>query len=530
MALRAIAALLAALFWAALAPASAEIVLNRGNAGGDPFSLDPHNTQGTWENNIVGDMLEGLATEDVEGKIIPGAAESWTISEDGLTWTFKMRQGAVWSDGTPVTSDDFVYSWRRLMDPNTAAQYASILYVIKNAEAVNGGKLPLDQLGVAAPDPQTLVVTLEHPAPYFDGIVAHQATFPVPKWQIEKFGNDWIKAGNYVSNGPFTLVEWRVQEYVRLAKNPKYHDAANVKVDVVNWIPINDFAAGVKRFKTGEVDIFDAYPNSQKKALEKELGSEVTAAPYLGTSYITFNQRQDVFKDVRVREALSLAIDRQTITDRIFQLGEPIACAIVPPETANYEKGATSPDCRMGSQKERVDRAKQLLAEAGYGPGNPLTFRLYTTQDLDSKKAAAAMQSMWRQVGANAEIVANEPATHYNQHLQAANFDVATAAWIGDYNDPETFLFMFESNNKGFNYGAWSNAQYDELMRQERMEPDAAKRATIMRNAEQILLDDYGVAPTRFRFNPYLVKTYLKGWVGNIRGVNRSRWMSIEGR
>ena len=529
MALRAIAALLAALFLAA-APVSAEVVLNRGNAGGDPFSLDPHQTQGTWENFIVGDMLEGLATEAEDGSLIPGAAESWTISPDGLTWTFKMRQGAVWSDGTPVTADAFVFSWRRLMDPATAAQYASILYVVKNAEAVNAGKMPLDQLGVAAPDPQTLVVTLSHPAPYLDGLVAHQATFPVPRWQIEKVGADWIKPGNYVSNGPFTLVDWRVQEYVRLAKNPTYYDAANVKVDVVNWIPINDVNSGLKRYRTGEIDMYDSFPTAQKKQLVAAMGDEVKLAPYLAVSYITFNQRQKPFDDVRVRQALSFGYDRQTITERIYQLGEPVACAIVPPDTANYEKGAVSPDCAIATQEERVAAAKALLAEAGYSESNPLVFRFYTSSDNDSKRAAAAAQAMWKTIGVTAEIVSNEPATHYNQHLQTANFEVGTAAWVGDFNDPETFLFMFESNNKGFNYGGWSNAQYDELMRQQRMEPDAAKRAAIMREAEQILLDNYGVAPTRFRFNQFLVKTYLKGFTGNVRGVNRSRWMSIEGR
>ena len=237
MVARALAALFAAVLFAAM-PAFAEVVLNRGNSGGEPNSLDPHYTQGTWENFIVGDILMGLTTEDVDGKIIPGAAESWTVSDDGLVWTFKMRQGAVWSDGTPVTADDFVYSWKRLLAPDTAAQYASILYGVKNAEEVNAGKLPADQLGIAAPDPGTFVVTLAHPAPYFDGIAAHQATFPVPRQQIEKFGRAWSKPENYVSNGAFTLVDWRVNEYVRLEKNPKFYDAANIKVDVVNWIRI----------------------------------------------------------------------------------------------------------------------------------------------------------------------------------------------------------------------------------------------------------------------------------------------------
>lgn len=526
---RALAAVSAA-FLLAATPAMAEVVLNRGNAGGDPFSLDPHNTQGTWENNIVGDMLEGLATEDVNGEIIPGAAESWTVSEDGLTWTFKMREGAVWSDGTPVTADDFVYSWRRLMAKETAAQYALMLYVVKNGEAVNSGKLPVEQLGVAAPNPATLVVTLEHPAPYFDGIVAHQATFPVSKTAIDKFGKDWIKPGNMITNGPFTLVDWRVQEYVRLAKNPKYYDAANVKVDVVNWIPINDVNAALKRYRAGELDLHDRFPTPQYRQLKQTMGEEVKLAPYLATSYLSFNQRRAPFDDIRVRQALSLAYDRQTITDRIYQLGEPVACAIVPPETANYEKGATSPDCRIETQAERNNKAKELLAEAGFGPSNTLTFRFYTSSDPDSKRAAATAQTMWRQIGVQAEIVTNEPATHYNQHMQTGNFDVGTAGWVGDFNDPETFLFMFESNNASFNYGGWKNERYDELMRQERLEPDVTKRAAIMREAEQILLDDYGVAPTRFSFNNYLVKPYLKGWTGNMRGVNRSRWMSIEGR
>jgi oligopeptide transport system substrate-binding protein len=521
-------AFLAAAFIAA-APASAELVLNRGNAGGEPFSLDPHQTQGTWENNIVGDMLEGLTTEDVDGQIIPGAAERWDISEDGRTWTFHIRQNAVWSDGTPVTADDFVYSWRRLMDPKTAAQYASILYVVKNAELVNKGTLPLDDLGVAAPDPKTFVVTLEHPAPYLDGITAHQASFPVPRWQLEKFGNDWIKADNFVSNGPYKLVVWRVNEYVRLAKSATYYDAANVKADVVNWIPNNNYAAGVKSFRAGEYDIYDSYPNNQYNALKAQMGDEVKAAPYLATSYLTFNQRRKPFDDVRVRMALSLAVDRQVLTDRVYQLGEPVACSIVPPETANYEKGATSPDCRLKTQPERDAEARRLLAEAGFGPGNPLTFRFYTATDPDTRRASAAIQAMWKSVGVVAEIVGSEPATLYNQYLQTFNFDVGMASWVGDYNDPETFLFMFETNNTGFNYGGYSSPRYDELMRQERMEPDIAKRATIMREAEQLLLDEYGVAPTRFRFNPYLVKSYLKGWTGNMRGVNRSRWMTIDG-
>ena len=510
--------------------ASAEVTLNRGNAGGDPYSLDPHRTQGTWEDFIVGDLLMGLTTEDVDGKVMPGAAESWTTSEDGLTWTFKLREGAKWSDGQPVTSEDFIYAWRRLLSPAMAAQYASILYVVKNAEAVNAGKLPLEALGVAAPDPLTFVVTLEHPAPYLIGITAHQASFPVPKHQVEKIGAEWIKPGSYVSNGAFTLKDWRVQEYVRLEKNPFFYDAANVKVDVVNWIPVNDAQSGVKRYRSDELDVYDNFPTPQYKALQAALGDQVKLAPYLATSYLVFNQRREPFNDVRVREALSLAYDRKVIADRIFGLGEPVACSIVPPETSFYEKGATSPDCRIATQAERDARARELMSAAGYTPSNPLTFRLYTAADPDSKRAAAVAQAMWGKIGAKVEIVSNEPATHYNQHLQTGDFDVATAAWVGDFNDPETFLFLFESSNTGFNYGAWSNARYDELMRQERQEADAAKRAAIMREAEQILLDDYGVAPTRFRYNQYLVKPYLKGWTGNLRGVNRSRWMSIEGR
>jgi oligopeptide transport system substrate-binding protein len=525
--LRSLVAFVAAAAFFSLA-AAAQTAITRGNAGGEPFSLDPHHVRGIGAGFIIGDMLEGLTTENVGGDIVGGAAERWDVSDDGLTWTFHIRKGAVWSDGTPVTADDFVYSWRRLLDPRTAAPQASILYVVKNARTVNGGDMPVDQLGVFARDAHTFIVTLEHPAPYFGEIAAHQAAFPVPRWKIEKFGEKWTKADNYVSNGAFQLLEWRVQEYIRLKKSPTYYDAANVSLDVVTYVPIIDVASALKRYQAGELDMHDNFPNNRFKQLSAELGDQVKRAPYLLVSYMTFNVRRTPFDDVRIRQALSFAYDRQTIADKIYALGEPVACSIVPPQTANYEPGATSPDCLAKTQDERMARAKALLAEAGHGPDNPLTFRFYVSSNDDSRRAAIVAQAMWKKIGVRAELVALDPTTLYTQHLQTGDFDVAMAGAVGDYNDPETFLSLFETGNVGLNFGGWTNPAYDALMQQARREPEAAKRARAMRQAEQILLDDYGVAPTRFRFNLYLVKDYVTGWTGNIRGVNRSRWLGID--
>ncbi len=518
-----IGALAAAIATPAVQAAS---VIHRGN-GAEPDTLDPGKSQGHWEANIIGDMLMGLTTEGLDGKPIPGAAESWTVSEDGLTWTFHLRAGATWSDGVPVTADDFVLAWKRLLDPAFGAQYASILYVVKDAEAVNSSAAPVDDLGVRAVDAATLEVSLAHPAPYLDQLVAHQAAFPVPKHAIEAFGDQWVKAGNYVANGPYVLAEWRPQDYVKLVKNPAFYDSANVQIDEVYFYPTQDTEAALKRFRAGELDMQDTFPGQQLDWLKENMPESVQIFPFLAVQYIVFNTQRQPFGDKRVREALSLAADTEIITDKIYRFGEPVAESFVPPVTANYPATASIP-FKGQNGATRLERAKALLAEAGFGSDNPLSFKFNYITDADNRRAAIALADMWKQAGCNVEIVASESKIHYVNVLQPGDYDVALAAWAADYDDAENFLFMLESNNKGFNYGRWFNPQYDALMARARNEKDLAARGKILTEAEQTMLDDFAVMPTRFPYTRYLVSPRVKGFQPNAREIFRTRWMSID--
>jgi oligopeptide transport system substrate-binding protein len=509
---------------ASKAPAPGLVVLNRGN-GAEPASLDPHHTQGTWEANIVGEMLVGLTTEDPEARPIPGAAESWDVSPDGKTWTFHLRDH-LWSDGKPVTPQDFIYAWQRLLNPKTAAQYASILYVFKNAEAINGGKMPLEMLGAKAIDDKTLQLELEHPAPYLPELLMHQTAFPVPRHVVEAKGDDWTKAGNYVGNGPYTLTEWIPNDHVTLNKNPTFYDAANVKVDRVVFYPTADENAALKRFRAGEFDIQSDIPMDQIDFLRQSMPETLHISPLLGVSYILVNQSRRPFDDVRVREALNLAYDRETVTEKIIRLGEPPAYSFVPPGIANYPS-TNAFDFKSLSYPDRVKRAQDLMRQAGFGPNQRLRATLAISSTPDAKRVAAAVQQMWKQIYVDVDLLQSEVQVNYVK-LQTGDFDIGGAGWVGDYNDAFNFLFLLMTNNGGFNYGRYHNPQFDALMERSNREPDAKKRGELMSEAEAIAMKDYAWIPTRFPVAPNLVRPYVKGWVANNRDFHRTRYVSID--
>jgi len=508
------------------AEANAPKILHRGN-GAEPSSLDPHQAQGQWEAHIIGEMILGLTTEGPDAKPVPGAATSWTVSPDGLVWTFKLREGATWSDGVPVTADDFVFAWRRLMDPATAAQYASLLYIVKNARAVNGGDMQPSELGVRAVDPLTFEVTLESPAPYLAEVLSHQAAFPVPRHKVEALGNDWVKPGSFVGNGPYMLAEWSPQNYVRVVRSPSFYDAANVKIDEIFFYPTSDSEAALQRFRTGALDMQDGFPPSKIDWLRENLPNAIKLAPYLVVSYTVVNHRRAPFNDVRVREALSLGFDRETLSTRIYRLGEPAAYSLVPPGVANYPGEARLSFADM-ARDARIARAKELLASAGFGPDNPLSFKYNYINDPDTRRAAAAIQQFWAEIGVKVELQASEAAVHYNSYLQTGDFDVAAAGWVADFNDAENFLFMFETQNEGFNYGGYSSPVYDDLMARSRFLTDIAERGRMLNDAEAVLLADHAIIPTRFPYTRYLVQEWVKGFVPNQRDTYRARWLDIE--
>ncbi len=508
-------------------PASAAKVLNRGN-GAEPKGLDPHQASGDPENQILGDMFVGLYTEDFEGHAVLGAAEKVETSPDGLTWTFTIRDHK-WSDGKPVTSADFVFAYRRILDPATASEYASLLYVIKNAEKVNKGigKVPLTELGVSAPDAKTFVIQLAHPAPYIPEMMTHYSLFPIPKHVVEKAGMGWTKAGVMVSNGAYMLVERRPFDRIKLVKNPYFYDAANVKIDEVNFYPTSDEAAALKRYRVGEIDTIDRWPLAENKWLFAKIPNETKKYPGLRVLYTVFNTRKAPLNDRRVRFALAEAIDRETIQREVyFNAHGIVAESVLPPGTVNVDHSAKVPWAGKTMDERRAD-ARALLQAAGFGGGNkPLKLSYSFLNRPDTKRAAITMQAMWKQIGVDIELMARDFAVHYDQ-LKTANFELADAGWILDYNDAQNLLFLFQSSTAQLNYPGYKNPIYDDLMHKAENEKDAVARGKLLGQATGLVLNDVAVAPTFFQFIRPLVKPYVLNWKESPRGVNRTRWLDI---
>ena len=340
-------------------------ILDIGN-GAEPLSLDPAKAGGTWESNIIGNMFIGLTTDDAHGEVIPGMAERWEISEDGLTWTFHMRR-ADWSDGVPVTAYDFEFAWRRVMNPETLAEYAAILYPVKNAEAINAGKLPVTALGIHAIDERTLEIQLEHPAPYLPGILKHQTAYPVPKHVVEQWGDDWIKPAHVVVNGPYTLIKWWSNYVVHLRKNPQFFDAANVCLNELFFYPTSDPDVATRRIEAGELGWSNDFPVTKRAELERRLPGYVRSAPFMLTTFLSINLKLDKFKDVGVRRALSMALDRDFLAKDILRGSYQPAYQLVPPNMPNYPKSGRLTWADEPIAQRRTE-ARRLLEAAGFGP------------------------------------------------------------------------------------------------------------------------------------------------------------------
>ena len=506
------------------APAHAEKILRRGNLA-EPYSLDPQHTTGLQEADVLGDMLLGLYTEGQNGNPVLGAAESAGTSADGLKWTFKIRDHK-WSDGSPVTADDFVYSFRREMNPATAAEYSNVLYPIKNAEAVREGKLTVDKLGVTAPDPKTLIIELEHPAPFLPELMMHQTAFPIPKGFVEKHPEGWTKPGIMPANGPYVLAEWRPHDHIKLVKNKTFYDAASVKVDEVYFYPIEDDLAALKKYRAGELDTQERYPVTMREWIAKNIPNEARRATALWSQYTSFNSTRKPFDDVRVRKALAMALDRKAIAKDVLggNYGEE-ALSVVPPGTANVDRSAQAEWAGKSMDLRRAE-AKKLLAAAGFGPDHPLHFTYNYSTNTDNRRIAVAMQSMWKDVGVNVDIDSRESKVH-QKLLQSHDFDVAGDGWILDYNDAKNQLYLFQSTTVEMNYASYHSKAFDSLLDKADAEPDVAARAKLLGQASATLLSDMPVAPSFFPYQRQLVKPYVLGWVTNPRRINRTRWLDI---
>ena len=496
----------------ASAPASAEKVLRIANQG-EPETLDPQKTSTTVESNVLRNLFEGLVVQDPKGNVAPGVAEKWTASEDGVTYTFKLRADAKWSNGDPMTAGDFVFSLRRIQDPKTKSQYAEVLYPIKNAQEVNTGKAELSALGVKAVDAKTLEITLKAPTPYFLQLLTHQTGLPVNEAVVTALGDEWVKPGKMVSNGAYMLNDVKPSAYIKLVKNPNYWGASKVATDTVIFDPSEDRAAVLKRYRAGEFDIvYGDLPNDQLAWLKENMPKELHIAPYAGVYYYTFNTTKAPLNDLRVRQALTMAVNREVLVEKITLAGELPAYGFVPDGTADYASQRVS--WAKLSQAEKDAEALKLMKEAGYGPDKPLKLQLAYNTSENHKKIAVAIAAMWKKLGVDVDLVNTELKVHY-ANLRQSDFQVGRAGWIADYNDAQNFLFLSQTSTKQQNYSKFSNPDYDRLMDRASTTSNVPKRAQLMEQAESILLKELPVLPIYFYVSKNLVSTKVKGWEDN---------------
>ena len=492
---------------------AADQTLRKDN-GAEPQTLDPHRATGVPEGNILRDLFEPLVMEQPNGELIPGAAESWSISDDGLIYTFLMRADGRWSNGDPVTAEDFVYSMRRALDPATLSQYSSILYPIKNSEAVNRGELPPDQLGVSAPDKRTLVIRLEAPTPYFIGLLNHSMAYAVHRPSAEEYGDRFARAGNLVGNGAYVLKDWVVQSHVELVRNKNFRDNTNTTIERVFYYAIENAETVFKRYRADEIDFTQSVPAKQIPWIRQAMPTEYMQAPYLGVYYFGFNVTREPFIDQPdLRKALSMAIDRDILTEKLTAAGEVPAYGWVPPVQGYTPQ---QPDWASWTQEQRNAEAKRLYAAAGFNEDNPLVVEILYNTSEGHKRMSIAIASMWKQVlGVETRLMNQEWKVFLQTRAQKLKTEVFRSGWIGDYNDAYTFAQLMHSTNAQ-NDSGWANEQYDELLDKAAVEGDAERRAAYMQEAEQILLDEAPLVPVYFYVSKHLIKPWVGGFEPNI--------------
>ena len=494
-------------------PDRAEIVVIN---GGEPDTIDPAKIRGQPEGRIAYALFEGLTRYNALGETEPGVAERWEISPDGLRYTFHIREGVKWTNGDPVTAQNFVWSWlRTLSEPE--AEYKYQLYYIRGAEAFGEAKNettrpPAESVAVRATDARTLSVELKNPTPFFIDLTVFYTLMPVHQPTVEaaeRAGKAWLRPDAIVNNGPFLLTEWRLNDRIRLTRNPAYWDAANVRVNTVDVLPAPSPNTAFNFYHSGVADIIldkSLVPTSLVPDLKKR--SDYHATPILATYFIRYNVKRAPFTDARVRKAFSMVVDKALLTEKVTQAGEPATDAFVPPGTAGYLPPA--------GVKRDPDAARKLLAEAGFpgGAGFPVVRYLYTNKSETDEKLAVELQAMFlRELGISILLTKQEWAV-YLHSLAALDYDFCRSSWVGDYLDPNTFLDMFVTGGGNNNCG-WSNKRYDELITLAAKETDGAKRFDQFREAETLLIrDEMPVCPL---FN-YVVLMFYSDRLGGIAG------------
>ena len=490
-----------------------EQIFKRG-IGSEPASLDPQKIEGSPGGFVARDLFEGLVTQDGNGNTIPGTAESWSVSDDGLVYTFNIRKNARWSNGEPLTAHDFDYAFKRAVDPATASKYAWYMQIpgIVNADEVIEGKLAPEELGVKAVDDHTFEITLKAPVPFFPKLLSHYTTFPTPQKVIEEHGDQWTRPGNIVSNGAYQMDEWIVNERITSKRNPYYWNNEKTVVDEVYYHPIPSQTAELNRYKANELDMTNEIPLDHFKSLQKSIPEEVRITPQIGTYYYVFNTKKKPFDDARVRKALTYAINRDAIAKFVVGQGEKATYSFTP-DTVN---GFVKPNLAWEkmSQKERDAEAARLLAEAGYNKSNPLDVELLYNTSESHKKVAIAISQMWKQaLGVNVTL-RNEEWKTYLDTRREGNYDISRAGWLGDYNEASTMLSLWTSYSD-LNDAKWANDRYDALLEQAKSTIDEGKRGLIYEKAENVYAQEMPAAPIYQYVSSRLVKPYVGGYPAN---------------
>ncbi|MGI9202610.1 MAG: peptide ABC transporter substrate-binding protein [Woeseiaceae bacterium] len=502
-----------------------ESVLNRGN-GVEPESLDVHKAASTEAHDVQRDIAEGLAGLTPTGELRAAAAERWSVSADGKQYTFWLRPDARWSNGDPVTAEDFVFSYRRLVDPATAALYVKSVFDIENAsEIIAGDRAPTD-LGVTAPDIHRLEIRLRHPVPYFLKLLTHPSMFPVHRGSLEKHGDAHTRPGNLVGNGAYKLADWQLGSVIELVRNEQYWDNANTAIDRVRHFVTSEPMAELSRYRAGELHVTRTIPPEAFTQMQQQRPDEVRVSPALSVYYFGFNMTVPELSDnLKLRQALSMAIDREVIANDIVGRGEKPAYGWVPDGVAGYQSRRF--DYASMSASERIAKAKQLYREAGYGANKPLRLELrYNTSDTH-KRIALAAQAMWHELPGLEIVPVNEEFKVLVANItQRQVTQIFRLLWIGDYDDPHTFLSTLESDNPN-NFAGYQSKVFDSLMQRAAKSTDPVRRNIFLGEAESEVLADHPLIPIYFMVNKSMVSPEVEGWGDNVLNYHYSQHLKL---
>jgi len=501
-------------------------VLQRGLPS-DPETLDSQKARSTQAAEVLRDLGEGLLGYTADGELVPAGAERWEISDDGLTYTFHLRPDARWSNGDRVTANDFVHGMRRLVDPATAAFYAQMIVDLENAAGITAGEIPVSMLGAEAIDDQTLVLQLARPVPYLLSLLTHPSTFPVHQPSLEAHGDGFARPGRLVSNGAYRLEAWVPGSLVALLRNEYYWNNSQAAIDAVNYHVLVQDNSELNRYRAGELHITSTVPPDSFAQVREEYGDELHVAPYLGIYYYGFNLSKPPFRgNPELRRALSMAIDREQIAEKVVGRGEQPAYSWVPPGVNNYEPPLMN--FAALTKDERENLARRLYQEAGYGEDNPLRVEIrYNTSDTN-KKIAVAVQSMWAEVlGVETTLINEEFQVLLANMRDAEITQVFRTSWLGDYNDAHSFLSILQTGNPA-NLPRYSSTEFDDLMRRAAEQVDPARRRLFLEEAERVMLADYPVIPLYFFVSKHLVRPDVRGWGDNVLDYHYSQHLNLS--